>query len=87
VCSSCGAIYSTSQPPSSGWTCDTCGGEVVQRDDDTEEAVRQRLALYEEQTAPLIAWFEAQGRLLTVRGDGDPDSVTARLIEAVDAAI
>lgn len=87
VCSNCGAIYSTSQPPSSGWTCDVCGGKVVQRDDDTEEAVRQRLVLYEEQTAPLIAWFEAQGRLLTVRGDDDPDSVTARLIAAIDAAI
>lgn len=87
VCVNCGAIYSVSQPPAVEWTCDRCGGEVVQRDDDTEEAVRQRLALYEEQTAPLIAWFDERGKLLTVRGDDDPDTVTARLIAAIDAAI
>ena len=40
------------------WTCDVCGGEVVQRDDDTEAPSRRRLELYEQQTAPLIAWYD-----------------------------
>ena len=56
VCKSCGRIYSVEAPPSSGWTCDTCGGEVVQRDDDTPEAVAKRLAAYATETQPAIDW-------------------------------
>ena len=52
-----------------------CGGKVVQRDDDTEAAVRERLATYSEQTSPLIEWFEARGKLVTVDGNADPDEV------------
>ena len=53
------------------WTCDICGGEVVQRDDDTEEAIASRLDLYERETAPLIAWYyESQGLLTMVDGLG-----------------
>jgi adenylate kinase len=55
VCMDCGANYSTTAPPRVEWICDVCGGEVVQREDDTDEAIRRRLDLYEEQTAPLIA--------------------------------
>ena len=43
VCADCGANYSLSEPPRSNWTCDTCGGPVVQRDDDTPEAIQKRL--------------------------------------------
>ena len=53
----CGANYSLSSPPLINWTCDVCGGEVVQREDDTEEAIDRRLELYERQTAPLIKWY------------------------------
>ena len=52
VCVDCGANYSTAAPPLVNWTCDVCGGEVVQREDDTEEAIERRLNLYEEETAP-----------------------------------
>ncbi len=62
VCVDCGANYSTSSPPMVTWTCDVCGGEVVQREDDTEEAIGRRLELYERQTAPLIEWYERRGR-------------------------
>ncbi len=54
VCVDCGTNYSTSSPPRVDWTCDVCGGEVVQREDDTEAAIQRRLDLYEAQTAPLI---------------------------------
>lgn len=87
VCSDCGAIYSTSAPPSSPWTCDKCGGQVVQRDDDTEDAVRARLATYTEQTLPAVAWFGDQGLLATVDGTGDVDEITERLVEAIDSRL
>jgi len=61
-----------------------CGGKVVQRDDDTVNAIRRRLELYEEQTAPLIAWYMKKDKLVTIDGIGDPDKVTTRLIRAID---
>lgn len=85
VCKSCGRIYSTDAPPTSGWTCDTCGGEVVQRDDDTPEAVAKRLAAYATDTQPTIDWYQGTGVLVAVDGLGTPDEVTTRLISAIDA--
>ena len=64
--------------------CDVCGGEVVQRDDDTESAIRRRLELYERDTAPLIAWFEKRGLLANMDALGSPDEVTDRLVAEVD---
>jgi adenylate kinase len=58
-------------PPKHGWTCDNCGGEVVQRADDTEEAIQRRLDLYERETAPLIAWYRERD-LLVGRRRGRP---------------
>ena len=58
VCVDCGTNYSTSSPPMLNWTCDVCGGEVIQREDDTEEAIGRRLELYEVQTAPLVEWYQ-----------------------------
>ena len=57
VCTDCGANYSVDSPPKYGWVCDNCGGEVIQRADDTPEAIQKRLDLYERETAPLIAWY------------------------------
>jgi adenylate kinase len=85
VCSNCGAIYSLSEPPTHPWTCDVCGGEVVQRDDDTPEAINRRLEVYERDTVPAIAVFGDRGLLETIDGLGRPDDVSARLIAAVDA--
>jgi adenylate kinase len=84
VCGDCGTNYSTDTPPRYDATCDNCGGEVVQRDDDTEEAIRHRLRLYAEQTEPLIAWYQERDLLAAVDGMGHPDEVTRRLIRAVD---
>jgi adenylate kinase len=84
VCVSCGAIYSVEAPPKHPWDCDRCGGQVVQRDDDTEEAVKQRLALYAEETMPLLPFYESRGLLETIDGLGSPDEVGERLRAVVD---
>jgi adenylate kinase len=84
VCMDCGANYSTAAPPMVNWTCDVCGGEVVQREDDTEEAIQRRLDLYEAETAPLIAWYQERGVLVRINGTGSPDAVTRRVVGAID---
>ena len=87
VCVDCGTIYSVSEPPKNAWHCDKCGGDVVQRDDDTEDAIRRRLDLYEQETAPLISWYAERGLLVEVDGLGSTDEVAARLVEAVNARV
>ena len=84
VCSDCGANYSVDVRPRHDWTCDVCGGDVIQRADDTEEAITRRLDLYERETAPLIAWFDERDLLVEVDGVGDPDVVSDRLVKVVD---
>ena len=84
VCSDCGANYSTDAPPRVNWTCDICGGEVIQREDDTEEAIERRLNLYEEETAPLIDWYKKRNLLVEINGTGSPDAVTRRVVGAID---
>ena len=84
VCEDCGTNYSVTAPPRVNWTCDICGGEVVQREDDKEDAIRRRLELYERQTAPLIAWYEKRGQLSKVNGVGSPDAVLRRIIRSVE---
>lgn len=84
TCDACGANYSVKRPPSTDWTCDNCGGEVVQRADDTDAAIRRRLALYERQTEPLILWYQERDRLLVVNGMGVPDEVMARLVAGIE---
>jgi adenylate kinase len=85
VCENCGTNYSVAAPPTNGWTCDVCGGRVVQRADDTEDAINRRLDLYETQTWPLIDFYRQRGELVQVDGVGTPDEVLERLIAAVEA--
>jgi adenylate kinase len=84
VCSDCGTNYSSEQPPKYYATCDVCGGDVIHRDDDTEASINRRLDLYERETAPILGWFEERELLLTVDGLGHPDTVTSRLVRAID---
>jgi adenylate kinase len=84
VCKDCGTNYSLTNPPRLNWTCDVCGGEVVQRDDDKEEAIRRRLELYERQTAPVVAFYEKRGQLAKVNGVGSPDAVLRRIVRVVE---
>ena len=85
VCVDCGANYSTAAPPLVNWTCDVCGGEVIQREDDTEDAIMRRLSLYEEETAPLLDWYKKRDLLVEINGTGSPDAVTRRVVGAIDA--
>lgn len=86
VCSQCGATYSTGRDESAAsGVCVNCGGTVVQRDDDTEEAVRKRLDIYAEQTLPAVRWFAQEGLLVSVGGVGDPDDIAEELSAAIDS--
>jgi adenylate kinase len=85
VCADCGANYSREQPPKYTNRCDVCGGDVIQREDDTDEAINRRLDVYEEQTSPLIKWFEERGLLVSIDGLGDPDEVSANLVRVIDS--
>jgi adenylate kinase len=84
VCKQCGINYSLDDPPGEDWTCHACGGEVVQRRDDTERAIARRLKLYEEETEPLVMWYSEREKLVAVDGVGDLDTVTERLVSAID---
>lgn len=84
VCRDCGANYQATGREPRPWTCDNCGGDVVQRDDDTPEAINIRLDIYENQTQPLIEYYGGTGRLITVDGVGTPDEVFDRLVTAID---
>ncbi len=67
TCTGCGEIYNVkSNPPKVEGVCDKCGSPVVQREDETEEAISNRLSVYNEQTAPLIGFYENEGMLLKV---------------------
>ena len=75
VCTSCKAIYNVlSHPTKLDGICNSCGGSVIQRDDDREEVIKNRLAVYHEQTAPLVAYYKTAGILHTVNAEGSADT-------------
>jgi adenylate kinase len=84
VCALCQTPYHLESPPKENWTCDVCGGDVVQRDDDTEDAVLRRLELWELQTLPLIQFYRRRGTLAHVDGTGDADDVFEALVATVE---
>ncbi len=85
VCVQCGTNYHVENPPKEPWWCDVCGGHVVQRDDDTEDAVMRRLELYEIQTLPVIQYYRRSGRLVNLDGQGESDDVFASVVAAIEA--
>jgi len=84
VCTDCGANFSTWNPPKVNWSCDVCGGEVIQREDDTVDAIQRRLELYDVQTAPLIDWYTKRGQLAALSGTGPPDVVERRIVRVIE---
>jgi len=79
TCTECGAIYNVkSNPPKVEGVCDKCGGPVVQRDDETEEAISNRLDVYNEKTAPLADFYRNEGMLLDVEATSS-DAVVAAI--------
>lgn len=85
VCSQCGQTYNrVSHPPKVEGRCDSCGGAVVMRQDDQPESIQKRLEVYEESTAPLLAYYEKKGVLVVVNASrtvAEVDADVRRLIE------
>jgi adenylate kinase len=78
TCVDCGAIYNVkSMPPAVAGVCDKCGGRVVQRDDETEEAISNRLDVYNQKTAPLANFYRNEGLLLEVHATSSETVVAA----------
>ena len=86
TCENCEANYVSTGNDPNPWTCDSCGGTVRQRADDTPEAINRRLDLYDSQTAPLVDYYRSRNKLVAVDGLGTPDEVFARLQRAVEIA-
>lgn len=84
VCRDCQApFHLVFNPSGAEGVCDSCGGELYQRDDDNEATVRNRLAVYNQQTEPLIAYYDAQGVLARIDGEKAPDVVYQDIREAI----
>ncbi len=84
VCKACGLSFHVEfVPPAKEGVCDGCDSPLTQRSDDVEAVVAERLAVYHEQTAPLIDYYEGRGVLLKVDGDQDVEAVTEAVLEAL----
>jgi adenylate kinase len=71
-------------PPAKPGVCDRCGGELYQRDDDREDTIRARLAVYDKSTAPLTAFYRERGLLRDVEGTGTTAEVLQRVLAQVE---
>ena len=86
TCRNCAAMYHvTFEPPKRPGVCDTCGGELYQREDDAEETVRERLKVYSEATRPLLDHYGRLGILAKVDGVGRLDEIEKRILDALQA--
>lgn len=86
-CRQCSSVYHERfQPPRQAGRCDQCGGELYQRDDDKPETVRRRLEVYLQQTAPLIDYYQAKGKLVEIDGGKSVDEVAKGLLAAVEGS-
>lgn len=84
ICPVCQRTYNlVSQPPATDSVCDDDGAGLQQRPDDREEAIQERLAAYEAQTAPLIAYYKAQGTLREVDAERTPEQVSEELMRVI----
>lgn len=87
VCSVCGRVYNVeSDPPREPGRCDEDGGELIQRADDTAEAVEKRLDLYDAETAPLLDRYAERGLLMRIDGDRPIEDVTRAILAAIKGA-
>jgi adenylate kinase len=87
VCSQCQTTYHlVSAPPKKAGVCDRCGGELYQREDDSEETVRRRLEVYARQTAPLLDYYRQRSLLTIVPGEGPIESIRQAIRRAVGVA-
>jgi adenylate kinase len=84
TCKGCGALYHlVFDPPKAPGTCNRCGGELFQRDDDREETVTNRLKVYDDQTAPLVSYYRERGLLREIDGVGEVEAIGKRVVRAL----
>ncbi len=87
TCSVCGEIYNINfNPPKVEGICDKDGGKLLQRADDNEETIRQRLEAYHKQTSPLIEYYRAKGVLYELDGNKDPEAIAKGLLDFLSQA-
>lgn len=87
TCSVCGEIYNIYfGPPKQEGLCDKDGGKLLQRADDNENTIRQRLVAYENQTSPLIEYYRKKNLLHDVNGSRDPEPIAKELIQFLKGA-
>ena len=87
TCSQCGAVYhEVYSPEAVKGVCDNCGGKLVQREDDTPQVQRRRIEVYQERTAPVIAYYREKGILSEVDGEQDVEAVQRDLRAVIEAA-
>jgi len=80
TCKTCGHLYNIYySPPKKAGVCDLDGGELLQRADDNETTIRERLKVYQDQTAPLIDYYKKQGKFTSVDGEGSVDEIFKRI--------
>lgn len=84
TCKTCGHLYNIHySPPRQAGVCDIDGGELLQRADDNEETISKRLKVYQEQTSPLIEYYQQQGKFVSVDGEGSMDDIFQRIQKVV----
>lgn len=85
VCQSCGAPYHVkAKPPKQEGVCDSCGGQLVQREDDKAETVRKRLEVYHAETEPLKGFYEGKGILVPVANQDTIEGTSKAIMEALE---
>lgn len=85
VCPNCGATYHLIyKPPVVHGKCGICHYDLARREDDTEDTIRKRLAVYHKQTEPLIQYYKNKGSLIVVKGEDDVSLTTAKVLKALD---
>jgi adenylate kinase len=88
TCGSCGAIYNIYfSAPKTANKCDKCGSALTHRSDDNEQTVANRLKVYQQQTAPLVNYYKAQGKLRTVRGVGTVSAIFKNVTDIIESQI
>ncbi|MGH3446831.1 MAG: adenylate kinase [Nocardioidaceae bacterium] len=88
TCRNCGHVWHIEfDPPTQEGVCDTCGGELFQRDDDLPDTIRRRLEVYNEQTSPLVGFYTEEGLLRDIVAQGPVDDITKQAISALESAV
>ena len=85
ICPKCGNIHHIDFfPPKSEGICDSCGGDLIQREDDTEASIRNRLSVYQKQTAPLLDYYKEKKLIIDIDGKPSPDEVFGSVMTSLE---